>query len=44
MVGGGGGGVKSFSCKTQTKVRLGKVELRLGWGFVNRDDLKLKIK
>ena len=29
MVGGGGGGVKSFSCKTQP------VRLRLGWGFDN---------
>ena len=30
-----GGGVKSFSCKTQTLVRLGWVELGLGWGFDN---------
>ena len=29
MVVGGGGGVKSFSCKTQP------VRLRLGWGFDN---------
>ena len=29
VVGGGGGGVKSFSCKTQP------VRLRLGWGFDN---------
>ena len=33
MVVGGGGGVKSFSCKTQTLVRLGYVRLWLGWGF-----------
>ena len=31
----GGGGVKSFLCKTQTYVRLGYVELRLGWGYDN---------
>ena len=31
----GGGGVKSFLCKTQTWVKLGWVELRLGWGFDN---------
>ena len=31
----GGGGVKSFLCKTQTYVRLGYVGLWLGWGFDN---------
>ena len=31
VVGGGGGGVKSFSCKTQPV----EVRLRLGWGFDN---------
>ena len=35
VVGVGVGGVKSFSCKTQTKVRLGYVEWKLGWGFDN---------
>ena len=33
VVEGGGVGVKSFSFKTQTSVRLGWVELWLGWGF-----------
>ena len=36
-LGGGDGGVKSFSCKTQTLVRLGYVGLWLGWGFDNLD-------
>ena len=35
VVMGGGSGVKSFSCKTQTLVRLGNVRLWLGWGFDN---------
>ena len=33
MVGGGGGGPKSFLCQTQ--LRLYKVELRLSWDFDN---------